>query len=56
MPLTKEDLARLIRELETQMKRAAKIMDFERAALLRDRIIELKRELIEPEAKPHGKR
>jgi excinuclease ABC subunit B len=56
MPLTKEDLARLIRELETQMKRAAKLMDFERAALLRDRIIELKRELIEPEAKPHGKR
>jgi excinuclease ABC subunit B len=56
MPLTKEDLARLVRELETQMKRAAKIMDFERAALLRDRIIELKRELIEPEAKPNAKR
>ena len=56
MPLTKEDLARLIRELETQMKKAAKLMDFERAALLRDRIIELKRELIEPEAKPNAKR
>jgi excinuclease ABC subunit B len=52
MPLSKEDLARLIRELETQMKKAAKLMDFERAALLRDRIVELKRELIEPEAKP----
>ncbi|PPD58009.1 excinuclease ABC subunit UvrB [Dehalogenimonas etheniformans] len=56
MPLTKEDLARLIRELEYQMKRAAKTMDFERAALLRDRIVELKRELIEPEAKPRGRR
>ncbi|MEL7562688.1 excinuclease ABC subunit UvrB [Dehalogenimonas sp. 4OHTPN] len=54
-PLTKEDLARLVRELETQMKRSAKLMDFERAALLRDRIVELKRELIEPEARPHGK-
>ncbi|MEN8613800.1 excinuclease ABC subunit UvrB [Dehalogenimonas sp. THU2] len=56
MPLTKEDLARLIRELETQMKKSAKLMDFERAALLRDRIIELKRELIVPEAKPHDRR
>ncbi|MGI2335775.1 MAG: excinuclease ABC subunit UvrB [Dehalogenimonas sp.] len=52
MPLTKEELARLIRELETQMKKAAKIMDFERAALLRDRVIELKRDLIEPVAQP----
>ena len=52
MPLTKEELARLIRELETQMKKAAKLMDFERAALLRDRIIELKREMVEPEARP----
>jgi excinuclease ABC subunit B len=52
MPLNKEELARLIRELDTQMKKAAKIMDFERAALLRDRIIELKRDLIEPDARP----
>ena len=51
MPLTKENLARLIRELETQMKKSAKIMDFERAALLRDRIIELKSELVQPEIK-----
>ncbi|ADJ26353.1 excinuclease ABC, B subunit [Dehalogenimonas lykanthroporepellens BL-DC-9] len=52
MALSKEELARLIRELETQMKKSAKLMDFERAALLRDRIIELKRELVEPEARP----
>ncbi|AKG53225.1 excinuclease ABC subunit B [Dehalogenimonas sp. WBC-2] len=55
MPLTKENLARLIRELETQMKKSAKIMDFERAALLRDRIIELKSEFVQPDIKPHAR-
>ena len=43
--LPKEDLARLVRELETQMKNAARDLDFERAALLRDQVIDLRREL-----------
>ncbi len=44
-PLTKDQLAIIIRELEVQMKRAAKSLEFEKAALVRDRIIDLKREL-----------
>ena len=41
---TKEDVVRLIKELETQMKAAARGLEFEKAALLRDRIIELRKE------------
>jgi len=44
-PLTKGQLATIIRELEVQMKRAAKNLEFEKAALVRDRIVDLKREL-----------
>jgi excinuclease ABC subunit B len=43
-PATKEDVMRLIKDLESQMKTAAKTLDFEKAALLRDRIIELRKE------------
>jgi len=43
-PMSKEDIARLIKELEAQMKTAARNLEFERAALLRDRIIELRKE------------
>jgi len=43
-PIAKEDVARLIKELEAQMKIAARNLDFEKAALLRDRIIELRKE------------
>jgi excinuclease ABC subunit B len=43
-PLTKEDVARLVRELEGQMKTAARNLEFEKAALIRDRIIELRKE------------
>jgi len=46
-PASKEDVARLIKELETQMKAAARGLEFEKAALLRDRIIELRREFDE---------
>jgi len=45
-PATKEDTARLIKELEAQMKAAAKGLEFEKAALIRDRIIELRKELV----------
>ncbi|MBN1644372.1 MAG: UvrB/UvrC motif-containing protein, partial [Dehalococcoidales bacterium] len=44
-PATKEGIARLVKELETQMKKAAKNLDFEKAALLRDRIYELRKDL-----------
>jgi excinuclease ABC subunit B len=43
-PRTKEDIARLIKELEGQMKTAARGLEFEKAALIRDRIIELRKE------------
>ena len=43
-PIAREDIARLIKELEGQMKTAARNMEFEKAALLRDRIIELRKE------------
>ena len=43
-PATKEDVARLVKELESQMRTAARNLEFEKAALLRDRIIELRKE------------
>jgi excinuclease ABC subunit B len=45
IPETREDIARLVKELEKQMKAAARNLEFEKAALLRDRIIEMRREL-----------
>jgi len=43
-PVAKEDITRLVKELEAQMKTAARNLEFERAALLRDRIIELRKD------------
>jgi excinuclease ABC subunit B len=40
--LPKDELARVIRELEKQMKRAAEDLEFEKAAVLRDEIFELR--------------
>jgi len=45
-PVKREDIARLIRDLETQMKQAARALEFEKAALIRDRIIELRKEMV----------
>ena len=45
-PIPKDEVARLIKELESQMKTAARNLEFEKAALLRDRIIELRRDLV----------
>jgi excinuclease ABC subunit B len=42
-PATRQEIARLIKDLESQMKAAARGLEFEKAALLRDRIIELRR-------------
>jgi len=43
--MSKEDKTRLVDAMEKQMKKAAKNLDFEKAALLRDQIIELRRDL-----------
>jgi len=45
-PAKREDIARLIKDLETQMKQAARALEFEKAALIRDRIIELRKEMV----------
>jgi excinuclease ABC subunit B len=47
--LPKTELTRLIRELEDQMKAAAQNLEFEKAALLRDQIFELRTALSEKE-------
>jgi len=43
-PATREEVTRSIKALEVQMKQAAKSLEFEKAALIRDRIVELRRE------------
>jgi len=52
-PIGKEEMARLIKQLESQMKAAAKNLEFEKAAMIRDRIIELRKdeEMILPPTK-----
>ena len=44
--LPKDEIARLVQDLERQMKAAAKELDYERAALLRDQIVELRKLLV----------
>jgi hypothetical protein len=39
----KDEIARLIKDLERQMKEASNKLEFEKAALLRDQIVELRR-------------
>ena len=45
--LPKDEIARMIKTLEAQMKQAAKGLEFEKAAQLRDQVIELRRALVE---------
>ncbi|MFN8448525.1 MAG: excinuclease ABC subunit UvrB [Anaerolineae bacterium] len=45
--LPKDELHRMIKELESEMKLAAKSLEFEKAAMLRDQIIELKQVLVD---------
>jgi len=49
-PVPPDEIARLIKDLEAQMKKAARNMEFEKAALLRDRIVDLRKdeELLSP--------
>ena len=44
--IPKDEIARLIKNLEYQMKAAAKNLEFEKAALIRDQITELRKELV----------
>jgi excinuclease ABC subunit B len=45
--MPRDEIARLIKALESQMKQAAKELEFEKAAQLRDQVIELRRALVE---------
>jgi len=49
-PISKEEISQLIKQLESQMKAAAKNLEFEKAAMIRDRISELRKdeELVSP--------
>ncbi|GMV84834.1 MAG: UvrABC system protein B [Dehalococcoidia bacterium] len=48
--MPKDEILRMVKELETQMKTAAKNLEFEKAAALRDRVVELRRELVGTDA------
>ncbi len=50
--MPKDELARLIKDLEKDMKQAAKDLEFEKAALLRDQIIELRQQLEAKDTRP----
>jgi excinuclease ABC subunit B len=43
--LPREEVTRILKDLEAQMKQAAKGLDFERAAALRDQILALRRQI-----------
>jgi len=47
--IPRDELMRLIIDLEKQMKEAARGLEFERAALIRDQIVELRRDLADDE-------
>ncbi|MCJ7514539.1 MAG: excinuclease ABC subunit UvrB [Dehalococcoidia bacterium] len=53
-PISREEVMRLIKDLEAKMRKAAKNLEFEKAALLRDRIIELRKdeEILSPLTRP----
>ncbi len=44
--LPKDEMNRMINELEKQMKAAAQALEFEKAALLRDQVIELRQMMV----------
>ncbi len=54
--MPKDELSRLIKELEHQMKGAAEALEFEKAASLRDQIFELREVLAEKQDLPPWKR
>jgi excinuclease ABC subunit B len=52
--IPKDELARLVKDLEGQMKQAAKNLEFERAAALRDQVVEMRRRMEETPASLSG--
>jgi excinuclease ABC subunit B len=54
--LPKDELSRVIRELEKQMRAAAEALEFEKAAALRDQVFELRGALAEKEDLPPWRR
>ncbi len=50
--MPKDEMAHLIKELEKQMKAAAAELEFEKAAVLRDQIIELRRQMQDMDTRP----
>lgn len=48
--MPKDELMRMVKELESQMKAAARNLEFEKAAALRDKVVELRRELVGTDA------
>ncbi|MBC7314992.1 MAG: excinuclease ABC subunit UvrB, partial [Chloroflexi bacterium] len=54
--IPKDELLRMIKDLESQMKRAAQDLEFEKAALLRDQILELRRRMREEDDVPEWER
>ena len=50
--MPKDELARLIKELEKDMKQAAQDLEFEKAALLRDQIFDLRQQLDAQDTRP----
>jgi len=51
--LPKDEMARLVKDLESQMKTAAKSLEFEKAALLRDQVIELRKAMLDDQSALH---
>lgn len=47
LDIPRDELARLVRDLERQMKAAAKDLEFEKAAMLRDQIIDLRKIMVD---------
>ena len=52
--MPKDDLARVVKQLESEMKQAARQLEFEKAALLRDEVVDLKRLLVAQEVADRG--
>ena len=57
--LPKDEIVRLIKDLESQMRQASKMLEFEKAALLRDQVVALRRmaqeDVLEEPAQPPKK-
>ena len=44
--LSRSEIVRVVKELEIQMKKAARELEFEKAALMRDEIVELRKIMV----------